>query len=131
MNGYYSKEVLRQENAVISGAATTVVSQEFRISPQGSLNFRVDVVVDSMTIATGVNFELFTTSGVDKDGNEDWQEAAKTVAFSSNGSYTLTFLVAKTTDQQYLPLRPKGRIVVNSGAGDSLTVKSIRIMQEE
>jgi hypothetical protein len=132
MNGYYSKEVLRQENALVNGIAVAkIVSNEFRISPQGSINLRIDLVCDSVAVTTGINFILQTTSGVDKDGNEDWQDT-KTTTVTVSGSYTLTFMVAKTTDQQYLPLRPKGRIVVNAaGVGDTITVESIRVMQEE
>jgi len=131
MNGYFPDEVVRTDvNVVVAAQTNLAVSKEFRISGQGSVKFRVDLVADAVTVGAGITAKLQTTSGVDKDGNEDWVDA-KTTAVTAAGSFSISLLAQLAADQTYLPLRPKGRVVVTTGAGSAVTFESIRIMQEE
>jgi hypothetical protein len=133
MNGYAPVEVILGNSANVVGASATtqVVSKDFRINPEGSLHLRIDMELSAVTISTGTALILQTTSGLNAAGSaEDWVNA-KSTSVITNGLVSQTYLVEVSADQTYLPLRCKGRIVCTSGSGDTVTINSIRIMQEE
>jgi len=129
MNGYYPVEQILGNSPVTVGASQTLaqVSNEFRINPEGSLHFRIDVEVSAATVATGISLILQTTSGNDA---ASWV-TAKSTTVTTTGLVSQSYVVEVAADQTYLPLRPKGKLLCTTGAGDSVTLSSIRIMQEE
>jgi len=133
-NGYFSENMLLKSGGVTLGASVTAeqVSKLFHITAQGALNLRVDVVCDTVTAGAGITWKLQTSSGVNKDGAQDWQDfgAPTTVNVAAAGSTSLALNVQDVTnDEAYLPLRPLARIVMTTGAGSKVTVERISVMQ--
>jgi len=134
MSGYIPQDVLLNKTAQVVGASATdqVVSKEFRISANGAKFLVVDLVVSAITVSAGIDFELQTTAGVDHLGNEKWIATGKAaVALTAVGMKTLSFNNGLAADAAFLPLRPKARVVVTSGAGDTVTVANVFISQEQ
>ena len=133
-NGHYADDILLGGSSLVVGASQTAlpISKEFHVTAQGALNFRVDLVADTVTAGAGISWKLQTSSGVDKDGNRDWVDfgAPTTVSIAAAGSTSLAGNVQDTTnDEAYLPLRPLGRIVITTGAGSAVTVERLSLMQ--
>jgi len=122
--------------SIIFGASKTAVQvgRIFQVTAKGSLNMRVDLVADTVTAGAGITWKLQSSSGVDKDGADNWIDfgAPTTVAITTAASTTLALNVQDTTsDEGYLPLRPKGRIVITTGAGSTVTVEQLRVTQAQ
>jgi hypothetical protein len=86
--------------------------------------------VGAVTVASGVSAKLQTCSGQDSSNHDMWVDA-KLVAVTTTGVVSLSLNVEVVADQVYMPLRPKGRIVVSTGSGDSVGFISIKTMQGE
>jgi hypothetical protein len=131
MFGYRPFEKLLSGRMQTLGASVTkqVVSEEFAITSGGALHLRVDIAAQSVTPGAGITFGLQHTSGNNSVAVETWFDT-KTVAITADGVFSMTFLVEVAGDQAYLPLCPKGRIVVSTGAGSVVNITSVRIVQE-
>ena len=107
------EEILGGANVVIGASETdTVVSEEFNVSSEGSLNLRVDIKSTAAVVAAGINLKL-------QYGLPDGSFAdVKTVAVTIAGVNTITMNIEVAGDQSFLPLRKICRVVVSSGAGD-------------
>lgn len=130
--GYKTEPVLLKGAIQTLGASVTAraVSNPFKITYEGSRNLRVDVVVDSATAGSGVTVVL-QDAPFRSDVATDWQ-TKKSATVSTTASRTIvsiTINVEVTGDQTYCPLRPHGRIVATTGAGDALVISDIRVMQ--
>ena len=53
------------------------------------------------------------------------------MAVTAKGVTSLTFNNGVAADAAYLPLSNKGRIVVNTGIGDTIDVERIVVLQED
>lgn len=130
--GYFVEDILLDSAGVTKGASVTAeaISKAFHISAGGSLNIRIDLVADTFTAGAGITFKLQTSSGVDKDGVQNWIDASGNVSITAAGSYSLALNIEDVTnDEQYLPLRPMGRVVITTGAGSAVTVERLSLMQ--
>jgi len=106
------------------------VGRIFHITSGGALNIRVDLVADDVTVTTAITWKLQTSSGVDKDGADNWIDSSGDITVSGDGSTTAALNVQDTTnDEQYLPLRAKGRVVVTTSTTDTITVEQLRVIQ--
>lgn len=131
IGGYLSKQILKQGGSQLVGASATntVISDEFRVTSAGALNTRIDVVAGSVTVGTGITAKLQHAPYIKADGTADWVDS-KTVAIAGNGLVTIKLLATDANDHQYLPLRPHGRVVLSTGAGDTATITDVRVVQE-
>jgi hypothetical protein len=131
MFGYRPYEKLLSGKPQVVGASATkqIVSEEFAITSGGALHLRIDVAALSVTAGAGITYTLQHSSGVDQLGVEYWLDA-KSASITADGVVSLTFLVELAADQTYLPLCPKGRIVVTTGAGSAVTINSVRVVEE-
>lgn len=136
MHAHRSREVLLSKDedgtpgsavAVAESLTNQVVSQIFPISYMGSKNIRVKVKVSAITVAAAIDFKL---QHIDDAVSGTWLSQSKSaVSLTATGDKYLTFNVEVAGDQADLPLMPHGRIVVTTGAGDSVSISSIKVMQ--
>lgn len=120
------------KNVITDGAATVSVTAsqtDAVLTGNGSADaftvfnptaFRCDIVVSAITVATAVTAKLqhrFSSA-------QDWVDA-KTLALTTTGIKSISLLDTVVADQTHLPLRPLARVVVTTGAGDSLTVTAV------
>lgn len=131
--GYRSLQILKPDAGAVTqtlGASTSGTSAPFIIGYQGSLNIRIEVVVDSSTAGAGVSAAL--QHAPFRDGNNaDWA-TVKSVAVTSVGSrtvFTILCNVEVTADQGFMPLRPHGRVLLTTGAGSAAVISDIRVIQ--
>lgn len=118
----------------VIGASVTArqVGRAFQVTSDGALNIRVDLVADDVTVTTAITWKLQTSSGVDKDGADNWVDSSGNVTISADGSTTLALNVQHTAaDEQYLPLRAKGRVVMTTSTTDTVTVEQLRVIQAQ
>lgn len=106
------------------GASQTdqVVSKIYPITAGGSIHHAVVLDVSAVTAATGITAKLQTGIG------STWQDS-KTVAITGNGRFYIKLLAEAAGDQTYLPLLRNGRVVITTGAGDSVTVDAVNVLQ--
>ncbi len=115
------EELLKNTSVVIGASATnTVVSEVINLSDEDSMCFNVDITAASVTAATGITAKI-----QDSADNSTWNDK-KTVAISGNGVVSISLQENVAGDQTHLPLRPRLRIVVSTGAGDAVTISSVR-----
>lgn len=88
---------------------------------EGSIYFvkLIDANTFYLTAVPGSSFIQLTSNGA--LGQEVTAVAA----------YTQKYLTAVAGDQTYLPIRSVGRFVATTGAGDSLQILAINVMQED
>lgn len=118
---YQSLEVLYKGQQQVVGESKTdaPLSGPNPIQISDPLNVIVDIVVSAIVVAVGVTAKLQTQAG---DGA--WQDS-KTLALTTTGTKTIKITQADADDAAYLPIRPKMRVVVTTGAGDAVTVDSV------
>jgi hypothetical protein len=111
--------------AVVTGASQTRadISKEIEVGFRDALNGYVDIHVSAITNSTGtIVFNLEDCS----DGST-WTVVKSSAAVTTTGQKTIRWNVQNSTDQAYLPLRGRVKITATTGAGDSVTVDSVRI----
>lgn len=123
-SGYTSENVLKSTTAGTVGASATnqELTKPFFNAHWDSLYQVIDVHVTASTVAVGITAKL-----QDSQDGINWFDK-KTVAITAvvtETAFTIKLLPDVAGDQTYLPLRPIGRVVITSGAGDSATVSKI------
>lgn len=124
MSGYTTKNVLKEltaQSVAANASAQLVSADQIHVFAEDSLHFRVDVAISAIVVATGISLILQHSYN-----GSDWDNA-KTVALTTTGRKALTMLVEVAADQAILPLRPLCRLVVTTGAGDSVTISGVYI----
>ncbi len=121
-SGFTSKQVAI-EGAVGASVTDQPISENFAIRGSFLTAFLIDIEVGSVTVAAGITAKL----QVRQSGNQDWIDS-KTVDIDGDGTFTISLLDTVTADQEFLPLRPVGRVVVTTGAGDAVTVNKIYVL---
>ena len=125
-NGYSPEKVGTKQAGTTVGASETetVVSKTFGFTAGGSLNCRIDFDTDNTTVAVGI------TAKVQHSSDGTTFSDTKSVAVSGDGEFSITFNVQVAADQQYLPLKKQGRLVITTGVGDTVDITEIRLQQE-
>lgn len=132
MSTWKSYSVLKddQSQSVLASQTAQVVSREFAI--RGRTRLRVDVVTSAAVTAAAQTAKLQTA--VAKDGSGDWiWETVKSVSITTNAGYKVWSLLVNpevAADQSFLPLAPRGRVVVTTGIGDTSTVVQVTLTDE-
>ena len=116
-----------QSPPVLSGVVTKqAISGQFKITNVRSI--LIDVSVASVT-HVGTQTITFQTKSLGT--GENWVDS-KAVTFSSAGIVTISLLDVVAGDQQYLPLRQIGRVVISqTNVGDATTVTAVSILQQD
>lgn len=124
-NGWSADSLLNSASAITVGASqsNSVLSKEYAVTARGALHHVVAIDVSAATVATGITAKLQSAIG------STWQDS-KTVAITTTGRVYIKLNVEVTGDQTFLPLLNKARIVVTTGAGDSVTVSAVQVLQE-
>ena len=121
---YVSTDWKRYPVATVGASETnTVVSREFPITGGGSRQLVARVKTSATTVAVGITFGIQSSM----DGSV-WVKAAKTTAITGDGNFTLSLIAELAGDQASLPLLPRARIVVTSGAGDAVTIDNVFVV---
>lgn len=127
MNGWSAKDyALNSGNGGTSLGASvsnSPVSKEFPVTAGGAIHMAIKIVASAATVAAGITAKLQTAIG------SDWVDS-KTVAVTAAGNFYIKLNVEVAGDQTFLPLLNKGRIVITSGAGDSVTISEVDVLQD-
>lgn len=122
---YSIEKVLKKASQAVAASQTNqVVSDLFKIADPAYLI--IDITVNPAVVATGITAKL-----QDSMDNTLWvdKKTVSITAVSSDTLFVIKLLPDVAGDQASLPLRPTGRIVVSTGAGDSCTIKSVKVLQ--
>jgi hypothetical protein len=96
------------------------VSKVFWLSESDAKNLVIDFDVDAITVAAAVTAKL-----QDSQDGSNWF-TKKTLALTTTGWKTIKITDADATnDAQHLPLRHQARLVVSTGAGDSVEIADV------
>lgn len=110
-------------NTVGASATNTVVSKAFPITAGGATHMVLKIKASAATVAAGITAKLQTAIG------DDWVDS-KTVAITAAGNFYIKLNIEVSGDQTYLPLLNKGQIVITTGAGDSVTITEVDVLQD-
>jgi hypothetical protein len=128
---WVSRDVLLNNTSVVVGASetNTVVSETFRIHDPSRII--VDITASSVTDA-GADSSIVAKIQ-DSSGSGTWSTKGSegNVAITGNGTFSITLMIENSSDQAELPLRPLGRIVVTTAAGDTATIDNVRVTLAE
>jgi hypothetical protein len=130
--GYIADSVGLGSTAVGASATDTPVSKAFIVSAYGGTRgIRLEVQVSAATSAAAITAKL--QHAVTKDGT--WNDVGGTASVTvpttaASTFYSIILNACDATDSPLFPLRPNGRVVVTTGAGDSVTVTDVRVIQE-
>jgi hypothetical protein len=104
--------------------AGTVVTKPFAITAGGSRHMVIKIVASDVTVVGTITAKLQTAIG------DDWVDS-KTVAITEDGNFYIKLMVETAGDQTYLPLLDVGRVlIVNTNAGDTVTIDAVEVLQE-
>lgn len=127
MRQYTSDSVISQfGGAKAQNLTDDPVSKSFPISADGAKNILVGVLVSDVTVATAISLKL--QSSLQVSDSSAWR-TAKTASVTVDGWVYLSLNVEAAGDQSVLPLGPAGRVVVTTGAGDSLSIDAVIVCQ--
>lgn len=134
MSGGYTAEDMAIASSTTVGASQTnsAISKPFVITAYGATKaIRVEVLVSAVTVAVGVTAKL--QHAVKRDGDTaTWADVAGgSAALTTTGYASIILNACDSTDSPAFPLRPNGRVVVTTGAGDSVTVTEVQVIQEK
>lgn len=123
-NGYQSKNVLKQQTAVVVGASETdtVVTNEFRMSGEDSKYFLARIDANTVTVTNAVTANLQHSW----DGGTTWEDVGSgaQVAIAGNNTYQIELEFSASNSTLTWPL---ARIVVTSGVDDAATIAAVYI----
>jgi hypothetical protein len=115
--------------AVAASQSAQAVSREFQLSSAGaSHGIRIEVNVSAITVAAAISYKLQSSPVGGKDAV--WSDVDGTNAKSTLSATGWTSLIASpwnTNLATKFPLRAFCRVVVTTGAGDSVTVSDVRL----
>ena len=125
MQGWSPKDqTLLPGQEVDASTTKDPISREFALYSGGAVQgLVIKIKASGVTAADGITAMLQTGTG------GDW-ENSKTVSIDGNGAFYIKLLAANTSDQAFMPLLARGRVVVTTGTGDALTVDSVEVLQE-
>lgn len=126
MNGWSPSSNLKKNGLAAVGASVTnqEISEVFPITAGGAVEgMVVKIAVSGVTLATAITAKLQTA--IDAEFVD-----SKTVAITANGNFYIKLLGNAAADQTFLPLLRSGRLVITTGAGDAVTIDSIKVLQE-
>lgn len=123
-NGWSAQEVQLPVSATTLGASVSniPVTKEYRISAGGAKDMVLKITASAAVVGAGITAKLQTAIG------SDWVDS-KTVAITTAGTYYIKLLAEASGDQTYLPLLNLGRVVLTTGAGSSVTVSKVELLQ--
>lgn len=123
MNGWAAKDsALLASNSIGASQSNVPVTKEFAIYSGGATEgMVVEVVVTAVTDTTGITAKLQTGIG------SRWVDV-KSVAIEATGSVYIR--VINPQDEAVMPLLNKGRVVVSTGTGDSVTISEVNVLQQ-
>lgn len=108
-----------------ASVSNSVVSKEFRITAGGAAKLVLALKASSVTAGAGITAKLQTAMN-----SYTWVDS-KTVSVTGNGEFYIKLLAENSSDQTYLPLLSKGRLVVTTGAGSAITIDSCYVLVED
>jgi hypothetical protein len=120
-NGWSSKDV-GIPGTYGASLTNAPISREYPITASGSRACAIKLVASAFTAGAGISLKLQTACG------SDWVDV-KSVSVSGTGATYLRLLDVVSADQSVLPLLLKGRLVITTGAGSSITVDTIEVVQ--
>ncbi len=129
MAGLLVKNVKLPSVSAIAGVVTAqVISEVFPISAEGSLNFRADIEVTTVTQVGTLTLALQTRSP-----NGTWTTVASTngsKTFTAAGTVSIRLNVEVAGDQADMPLQQQARLILTTtDAGDRVTVSAAYVQQ--
>jgi hypothetical protein len=130
MSGLWRKDerILNGQSQLVGASATNQeVSQVFRITPEGAKDaMRIEVGASLVTSTTGI------TAKLQHFVNNAWTDVAS-VAITVNGFASILINGRDTASGYFsqLPLGNKGRVVISSGVGDTVTIDSVLVTMED
>lgn len=120
-NGWFSDEhVLAGGKAVAASLTAEPVSDEFRITAEGSCRIAVAVVASAVTGTVDLILQT-NYSG-------EWV-TSKATTIAAAGTAYIKMLSEASADQAALPLGVKCRVVATTGVGEAITVSSVKVLQ--
>lgn len=124
--GYASvTQLLRGSSVAITGAATTPVSEAFRMSDEDSIRFLARIVVTGVTVVGAITVKLQENwTGV----STDWEDVGTqaNTSITADGTYEIQLLCDIAADAAQLPTAPLCRIVIlTTNGGDAVTVSGV------
>lgn len=124
MNAWVPNTVTLPNLGPIGASQTAVpVSKKFPITAGGSKNI---VICISVSAVTGtIDATLRTSLGTATAVN------AKAITISSTGNSYIKLNSDVAGDQTHLPLLSLGEIIVDTGAGEAITITSVQVLQED
>lgn len=125
MSSFIFVEKVKKAAQVVVGASVTdeVVSDGFPISSQDAKDITVAVKYSDATVAAGIVVKLQTTQ--DEKNYLDHSTVAVTAATATE---TVKYIhMNENISTANFPLLSRGRIVVTTGAGDSVAIDSVRV----
>ena len=124
MNWLDTNVLLHNTTVEVGANASEVeISEEFTLDDP--LHLAVDIVASSVTVTNSITVTLQT-----KSGSTDWIDS-KTAAILGNGVTSLTLLAEVTGDQDYLPVRKRCRLVIDTGASDAADIDAVVVTKGE
>lgn len=124
-NGYSPKSILKSALSVGASETDSVVA-ESGLSASGSRTLRVDIKADSVVVGGGITLQL---QQLVVDEWKDLSSANSSVAITADGTYTIKMSDVISADQADMPLAKQLRVVVTTGAGSSLVLSSVLLLQ--
>lgn len=125
MNAWVPNTASALNAPVTVGASQTdaPVSQEFAITAGGarSIVIAIKCTGHSGTVTAKLQSRLFQEAWVD----------SKTVSISGNGTFYIKLLAENSSDQAFLPLLSRGRIVITTAGASGVTVNQVYTIQEQ
>lgn len=101
------------------------VTNIYNVSYNGASNHVVEICVQDVEVGEGITAQLQTASSE----NGPWK-ASKSVPITENGSHYIKLLAVRESDQEYLPLMNKARIVISTGENSAVSVTNVIVIQD-
>ena len=101
---------------------------EFSVEYESSLNFRASIEVSNVVVATGISAKL--QHRPINGSYSDLASANASVVIAGNGVVSINLNKENSTDVADMPLHQMCRIVITTGAGDSVDVNRILIQNK-
>jgi hypothetical protein len=114
---------LKGGNAVTVGASQTnvAISDTFGLSALDGEQLSIDIIHTAATVAAAITVKLQTSP----NGGVTWIDSKTASTTNSSTRTSIEIVAARAADQTFLPLRSLARVVVTTGAGDSLPVTGV------
>ena len=112
----------------VGASETNFEVAEFSIEFESSLNFRASIEVSDVVVATGISIKL-----QHKPVGGSYTDLASgnaSVVVAGNGVVSINLNKENATDIADMPLHQSCRLVISTGAGDSVNVNRILIQNK-